>query len=157
MARIWAADSAHAAWLAAHGRTVRRPHAVVVAPADSAPEAWQAALADTLDRGVAALRRVIGGPHAWQRVAGRPETPLTFHLVPAAGVLGHGTGRDALFFSLATARVSYASLLREAAHELLVPACSAPRPCYPSPFERPDTMSAQAMEEARTRFPNWLF
>jgi hypothetical protein len=153
---MWARDSARAAWLAEHGRAVRRPHAVLVAPADSVPEAWQQALADTLDRGVASVRRLIGGPYAWQRIAGRPATPLTFLLSPER-FAGHGTGRDTLVFSLPFARAGAAEFLREASHELLVPTCAAARPCYPSPWERPDTMSAEAMAAARTRFPNWLF
>jgi hypothetical protein len=153
---MWARDSTRAAWLADHGRAVRRPNAVLVAPADSVPEAWQQALADTLDRGVASIRRLIGGPHAWQRIAGRPATPLTFLLSPER-FSGHGTGRDTLQFALAAARAGTADFLREASHELLVPTCAAARPCYPSPWERPDTMSAEAMAAASARFPNWLF
>ena len=150
---IWSGDDARAAWLEQHGRTVKRLHVVVVAPGDSVSEAWQQSLADTLDRGVAALRRLIGGPYPWQRIADRPATPLTFYVSPEQSFPGHGTGRDALFFALSEVIAGNAGLLREASHELLVPTCRAVKPCYPSPWERPDTVP----QEVKDRFPNWLF
>ncbi|MEO8562438.1 MAG: hypothetical protein ABI601_10210, partial [bacterium] len=63
----WSAeDSSRVAWLEQHGRTLAGRHAIVVAPADSLGDVWHRALTDSLDRGVAALRRLMGGTYPWQ-------------------------------------------------------------------------------------------
>jgi len=140
----WSAgDSGRAAWLEQHGRTVRRPHAIVVAPADSFTEAGQRALADSLDRGVAALRRLMGAPHSWQRIASRP---VTFYVSPDRFV-SHGSGRDVVFVPLVRVRNGTAPFLHEASHELL--AASAPF----APFEYADTLLSRRSAE---RWPLWL-
>lgn len=149
---VWSRDGERAAWLEQHGRTTRRQHVIVIAPADSVSEEWQQAYADSLDRGVGAVRRLIGGPYPWQRIAQRPATPITFYVSPEL-FPAHGTGRDAVFLSLPRVQSGEAAALREVSHELLVPTCSAPTPCYPSPWERPDAVAA----EVSGRFPNWLF
>ena len=137
---VWAE---RAAWLQAHGRTVSRPHIVLIAPADSVTDAWQQALADSLDRGVAAIRRLIGGPYPWQAIGDRR---VTFYLSPERGFPTHPTRAgiesvpDAVFATLERARRGTALFFREGSIELLLPAPAA---------RRADTTGA--------RFPNWLF
>lgn len=144
---IWGEDGNRAAWLEQHGRTVSRRQAVVVAPADSFPEGWQQALADSLDRGVAALRRLIGAPYRWQRIA---ERPVKFYLSPGSFV-SHGTGRDIVFISLPRVRDGKAPYLHEASHELL-----RPRARFPG-SRRADTPAAADSARDDARMPLWLF
>jgi hypothetical protein len=149
---IWARDSVRSAWLEQHGRTVRLQSVTVIAPRDSVSEEWQRAFADSLDRGVGAVRRLIGGPYPWQRIARVSATPITIYVSPEL-FAAHGTGRGAVFLPLPRVRSGDAPALREVSHELLVPTCRVSTPCYPSPWERPDTVPA----EVSGRFPNWLF
>lgn len=69
---FWADDDRIIEWLAANGRRVAGKYIVVWAPADSMTATQQPALVDTLDRGLAELRWLIGAPLAWQRIADRP-------------------------------------------------------------------------------------
>ena len=61
-------DSAHVAWLETYGRRIEGKQVVVWAPPEQLTAEWHAALVDSLDRGVAELRRLIGAPLPWQRI-----------------------------------------------------------------------------------------
>jgi hypothetical protein len=145
-ARIdWSADdSSRIAWLEQHGRTVRGRYAIVVAPADSVAEVAQRALTDTLDRGVTALRKLMGAPHPWQRIA---ERPVKFYVSPDR-FISHASGQDVVLVPLGRARNGTAPFLHEASHELLF--ARAPF----TPWEYADTLVANKMDE---RWPLWLF
>lgn len=139
----WAADdSAHVAWLEANGRRMSGSRVVVLAPPEQMPEAWQAALLDSLDRGVTELRRLIGA-HSWQRIG---ERPIRYYLVRER-MISHASGKDVVFISMFHVRNGQAPYLHEAAHELLAP---------PAPFfydEYSDTLVAEAKFNAS---PYWL-
>lgn len=139
----WAADdSAHVAWLEANGRRMSGRRVVVLAPPEQMPETWQAALVDSLDRGVTELRRLIGA-HSWQRIGDRP---IRYYLLPER-MISHASGKDIVFISMFHVRNGQAPYLHEAAHELLAP---------PAPFfydEYPDTVVAEAKFNAS---PYWL-
>jgi hypothetical protein len=72
----WSADdSARVAFLAAHGRAVRRPGIIFWTPDDSLDRGWVTAFADSLGRAVGRLRSSVG-THPWQRLpASRSERP----------------------------------------------------------------------------------
>jgi hypothetical protein len=116
---------------------------ILWAPPEEMTEAWQTALLDTLNRGVAELRRLMNAPLPWQRIAGRP---IRFYLV-SERMVSHASGKGAVFISMARARDGRAPYLHEASHELLAP---------PPPFfydEYADTLRANAEFEA---MPYWL-
>jgi hypothetical protein len=137
-----AGDSARVRWLEANGRRMSSGSVELVAPPDEMTDAWQAALLDSLDRGVFALRRLIGS-HAWQRLGDRP---LRYYLVPER-MISHASGNGAVFVSMHRVRGGDAPYLHEAGHELLAP----PRPFYYD--EYPDTVRAEAWFQAA---PYWL-
>lgn len=115
----WSADdSARIAYLAANGYRVERPNAVLWAPRDSINEVWMRALADTLDRGVAGLRRLMKAPYAWQRLGS--TAPVTFY-ISAGRFVSHGTGYGAVFIPVSRVKERLAPFLHEASHELLAP------------------------------------
>lgn len=139
-----AADSARIAFLAAHGYRVERANAVLWAPHDSIDEVWMRALVDTLDRGVAGMRRLMKAPYPWQRLG---NAPVTFYLSPGRFV-SHGTGYGAVFIPVSRVKERLAPFLHEASHELL-----APKP----PFyyrESTDTIVGAKVAEST---PLWLF
>ena len=141
----WSADdSSRVAWLEQHGRTIRGAHAIVIAPADSLTEDRQRALADTLDRGVAALRKLMGAPYSWQRIAGRP---VKFYLSPDR-FISHASGLDVVLIPFGRARNGTAPYLHEATHELLF--AMAPF----TPWEYADTLIGNRAAE---HWPLWLF
>ncbi len=137
-----AGDTARVAWLEANGRRMSGGSVELLAPPDEMSEAWQGALLDSLDRGVAALRRLIGS-HAWQRLGDRT---LRYYLVPER-MISHASGNGAVFVSMHRVRGGDAPYLHEAGHELLAP----PRPFYYD--EYPDTAQAEAWFQAT---PYWL-
>ncbi|HXO84414.1 MAG TPA: hypothetical protein VN803_02705, partial [Gemmatimonadales bacterium] len=92
---------------------------------------------------LAALRRLMGGAYAWQRIG---ERPITFYLSPGRFV-SHASGAGAVFISLTRVRSGGAPYLHEAAHELLMP------PAPFAPFEYGDSV---AETRAAARFPQWL-
>jgi hypothetical protein len=141
----WSADdSTRIARLAREGIREARRHAVVWAPRDSMSATWVAALADSLDRGVARLRAVMGAPYAWQRIGG---APVTFYLSPGRFV-AHGSGYGAVFIPVSRVHERLAPFLHEASHELLAPA----RPFYG--WEFADSAAGRRANEER---PLWLF
>ena len=136
-------DSARVAFLTAHGRAYTGAQVIVWAPPDSLDARWLASFVDSLATGVAALRRLMGGAYAWQRIGQRP---VTFYLSPGRFV-SHASGAGAVFISLARVRSGGAPYLHEAAHELLAP------PAPFAPFEYADSV---AEARAAARFPQWL-
>ena len=140
----WEDDAQRVAFLTAHGRAYAGDSVVVVwAPMDSLDPAWTGAFTDSLAVAVTALKKLIGGPYAWQRAGSRP---LRFYFSPDR-FISHADGRGGVFISLARVRDRSAPFLHEAAHELLVP----PPPYLP--FEYSDSV---AEERAAAAFPFWL-
>ena len=137
-----AGDSARVAWLDANGRRMTGEFIELLAPPAEMSEAWQAALLDSLDRGVAALRRLVGS-HEWQRLGDRP---IRYYLV-AERMISHASGNGVVFVSMHHARSGDAPYLHEAGHELL----AAPRPFFY--VEYPDTVQAEAWFQGA---PYWL-
>jgi hypothetical protein len=136
-------DSSRVAFLVANGRSYGSGSVIVWAPADSLDQAWLERFSDSLAAGVRGLRKLIGGPYAWQRLGARP---IHYYFSPGRFV-SHADGRGGVFISLNRVREHNAPFLHEAAHELLVP----PAPFYP--FEYPDSL---AQEGAAAAFPFWL-
>jgi hypothetical protein len=137
-----AVDSAQIAWLETHGRRIDGRQVIVLAPPEQMTAGWQTALVDSLDRGVAELRRLIG-TNSWQRIGPRP---IRYHLVPER-MISHASGRDVVFISMYHVNKGQAPYLHEAVHELLAP---------PPPFfyaEYADTIQAEAVFQAK---PYWL-
>lgn len=142
----WGADdSSRIAYLAANGYRIERPNAVVWAPRDSISETWMRALADTLDRGVAGLRRLMKAQYPWQRMSS--TTPVTFYF-SAGRFVGHGTGYGAVFIPVSRVRERLAPFLHEASHELL-----APKP----PFYYREFADTVLGAKVSDNTPLWLF
>jgi hypothetical protein len=138
-----ASDSANIAWLEANGRRTEGQQIVLWAPPEQMSGEWQAALTDSVDRGVAALRRQIGSPLSWQRIGTRS---IRYYLVPDR-LISHATGKDVVFISMLRVQDGRAPYLHEAVHELLAPE---------APFfydEYPDTTQAEAVLQS---MPYWL-
>lgn len=135
-------DSAHVAWLDTYGRRLAGRQVVVVAPPEQISAEWQAALLDSLDRGVVELRRLIGAL-PWQRIGTRP---VQYYLIPER-LISHASGKDVVFISMVRVQDGRAPYLHEAVHELLAP---------PPPFffdEYPDSVQAEAQWQTQ---PYWL-
>ena len=64
-------DSARMEHLRVHGQRIDGRQLSVLFPPDSLPEQHVRALIDSLDIDVVAAEKLIGGPHPWQRNAGR--------------------------------------------------------------------------------------
>jgi hypothetical protein len=110
----WSADDGkRVADLAARGRRIDGTEVVVWTPV-SVSEADQRALVARLDRGVAAVRAMIG-KHAWQVVGGDKIT----YYVSEDRFPSHATARAAVFIPLARVQDDRAPYLHEAVHELL--------------------------------------
>ncbi|MEO8201985.1 MAG: hypothetical protein ABI679_15745 [Gemmatimonadota bacterium] len=136
-------DSASAVSLRDHGRRIASSQVVVFAPVDLMPASHQAALVDTLEQGVAELRRLIGGQLAWQRIEDRP---IQYYLVPDS-IISHAGDNDAVFIAVHRALNGTAPYLHEASHQLLAP----PAPFYESEYA--DSAQAEAIFQA---WPLWL-
>lgn len=141
----WSADdSLRIANLEEAGVHAVRTHVEVWAPRDSLNQAYVEALADSLENGVAGLRRIMGGPLSWQRIG---DDPVTYYLSPGRFV-AHASGYGAVFIPVSRVKEGLAPFLHEAAHELL-----APHPPF-YPWEFADSAEAAAVGDAR---PLWLF
>lgn len=140
----WSADdSARIAHLTTQGRAFRAHGIVLWAPADSLDRRWLAAFADSLSRGVAGLKALIG-THRWQRPGSRE---IQFY-VAVDRFVSHASGMGAVFLSLNSVRQKYSPFLHEAAHELLAPLAPF------APYEYADTLVGDSVA---ARFPFWLF
>jgi hypothetical protein len=136
-------DSAHVASLETYGRRLAGRQVVVIAPPEQISAEWQAALLDSLDRGVYELRRLIGAPLPWMRIGMRP---VLYYLIPER-LISHASGKDVVFISMVRVQDGRAPYLHEAVHELLAP---------PPPFfydEYPDTLQAETQFQTQ---PYWL-
>ena len=136
-------DSARVARLEASGRRVTGTHVVVYAPTERMTAERQAALVDSLDRGVAELRRLTGSPLPWQRLGARP---IHYYLAPDT-IISHASGLGAVFISVHRALDGRAPWLHEASHELLAP---------PPPFFGSEYPDSAAQEAAFDSWPLWL-
>lgn len=136
-------DSARVAYLTVHGRSYSGPNAVVWGPLDSLDQPWLAAFTDSLATSVDALRRLMGGAYAWQRLGQRP---ITFYF-SLGRFISHASGAGAVFISVTRVRQRTAPFLHEAAHELLAP---------PAPFSPDEYPDSAAGERAAAQFPLWL-
>jgi hypothetical protein len=117
----WAADDGkRVAELEARGIRTEGTHAIVWTPADLMSEPERKALVDRLDRGVRALRELIG-THDWQVVR---DQKINYY-ISADQFISHASGRAAVFVPVARVQDGRAPFLHEAGHELL--ARAAPR------------------------------
>jgi len=111
----WAADDGtRVANLETRGDHSEGTHVVVWVPAGSMSGAERQALVERLDRGVRALRELIG-THEWQIVR---DQKITYY-VSADQFISHATGRAAVLIPLARLQDGRAPFLHEAGHELL--------------------------------------
>src|SRR5947209_7315108 len=113
----WAADDpTRIASLHEHGVRVEGKEVSVWLPPEALSEPQRQELVDNLDRGVTALRALIGA-HPWQRLH---EQKITYYISPERFV-AHATGRGVVLMPLARLREGRAPFLHESAHELLFP------------------------------------
>jgi hypothetical protein len=109
-------DSTFVAELERDGTSVTRGRATVWSPRDSLTPHAASALADSIDRGVAALTAALGGSQPWQRL---PDAHVTFYLYPSRFVSHASPGGARVFIPLANVRRPGAGpYLHEAAHVL---------------------------------------
>jgi hypothetical protein len=144
VALAWSADdSIRVDRLRRDGRSVTGQHAVLWAPSDSITEDSLRAVLAGIDTGLATVKRIIGAPHAWQRLGDRRVEYYLAH----DRFVSHASGRGAVFISFWRVGQGTAPFLHEALHEILAPH---------APFhwwEFPD--SARQRERAASS-PLWL-
>jgi hypothetical protein len=110
----WSADDGkRVEELTARGKRLEGTQVIVWTPA-AFPDAEHRALVDRLDRGVSALRVVVGS-HPWQSVGQRKIT----YYISADRFVSHGSGQAAVFIPLERVEDGFAPYLHEAMHELL--------------------------------------
>ena len=115
----WGADdTTRAADLTGTGERREGKLVVLFTPAGAVDDAEEAALLDRLDRGMAALRQVIG-THSWQWT--RPEQKTPFYISPGEFFVPHASPRDggSVFIPLVRLQDGRAPYLHEAAHVLM--------------------------------------
>jgi hypothetical protein len=111
----WSADDAtRVADLTATGERREGAQVILFTPRGALEDAQEAELLERLDKGVKALRGVVG-THAWQVVK---EQKLTYYVCPDRFV-AHASGRAAIFIPIARVQDGRAPFLHEAGHELL--------------------------------------
>jgi len=98
-------------------------------------------LVDHLDRGVTALRALIGA-HPWHRLH---EQKITYYISPERFV-AHATGRGVVLMPLARLQEGRAPFLHESAHELL----------FPQLPSAPDDLSPTGARVPLASRPVWL-
>jgi hypothetical protein len=113
----WSADDGKRVdELKAKGERREGTMVVLFTPPGAIDDAEEAALLERLDKGVAALRAVIGR-HPWQAVK---EDRITYY-ISADRFVSHASGRGAVFVPLSRVQDGRAPFLHEAAHEWLSP------------------------------------
>ena len=137
-------DSSRIAWLEVNGRRIAGKQAIVWAPPDSLSALHQAALVDSIDVGLALVRRSMGQLRPWQRIANRPVR----YYFSTGRFIAHASGNDAVFIPVNRVLSGLAPYLHEAAHELLAPTA----PFYG--WEYADSVRGAA---AARNMPLWLF
>lgn len=138
----WSADDAkRIARLHETGRRTEGKFAVLWTPAGVLDDAESAKLSDRLDRGIAALRQLIGS-HAWQAVR---DERLVFYISDDQFV-SHATGTEVLLIPLLRLRDARAPFFHEAAHALL----SRSNPEYTGPLD------PAAQDRVIATRPMWL-
>jgi len=138
----WAADDpARIASLHEDGGRVEGKEVIVWLPPEALSEPQRQELVDHLDRGVTALRVLIGA-QPWQRLR---EQKLTYYISPECFV-AHATGRGVVLMPLARLREGRAPFLHESAHELL----------FPQPPSAPDDPSHAETRVPLASRPVWL-
>jgi hypothetical protein len=136
----WAADDGkRVAELTTGGERREGELVVLFTPAGALDDAEEAALLERLDKGIAALREVVGR-HDWQVVR---ESKITYY-VSADRFVSHASGRAAVFIPLVRVQDGRAPFLHEAGHELLA---TFSRPLTPDPAQR---------DRVVTKRPLWL-
>ena len=139
----WSEDSGRVAALTASGVRYAGSDAILWAPRDSVDSTWLRVFVDSLSTGVRALRQLMGGTLALQRLGPRP---VTFYLSPGRFV-SHASGDGSVFISLGVLRRGVAPFLHEAAHELLAPT---------GDFFPDEYGDSSAVARAEALFPFWL-
>jgi len=133
----WAADDQKRIAELASGERREGTQVVLITPAGALPDAEEVALLERLDRGVAALRDVVGR-HAWQVVG---DQKITYY-ISADRFVAHASGRGAVFVPLARVQDGKAPFLHEAGHELLA---TFRRPITPDPGQRDRVVASRPL------------
>jgi hypothetical protein len=138
----WAADDpTRIAYLHEHGVRVEGKDVIVWLPPEALTEPQRQELVDNLDRGVTALRALIGA-HTWQRLR---DQKITYYISPER-FIAHATGRATVLMPLARLLEGRAPFLHESAHELL----------FPQPSSAPDDPSHVGTRVLLASRPVWL-
>jgi hypothetical protein len=138
----WAADDAtRIAHLHEGGIRVEGQQVIVWFPPQALVEPQRQELVDNLDRGVTALRALIGA-HPWQRLR---DQKITYYISPEH-FIAHATGRGTVLMPLVRLLEGRAPFLHESAHELL----------FPQPPSAPDDPSPAGMRVPLASRPVWL-
>jgi hypothetical protein len=138
----WSADDpTRIAYLHEHGVRVEGQQVIVWLPPEALAEPQRQELVDNLDRGVTALRALIGA-HPWQRLR---DQKITYYISPER-FIAHATGRATILMPLARLQEGRAPFLHESVHELL----------FPQPPSSPDDLSNVGMRVPLTSRPGWL-
>src|SRR5712691_10742813 len=113
----WAADDpTRIAYLHEHGVRVEGKEVIVWLPHEALAEPQKQEMVDKLDRGVTALRALIGA-HPWQRLS---DQKMTYY-ISRERFIAHATGRATVLMPLARLQEGRAPFLHESVHELLFP------------------------------------
>jgi hypothetical protein len=111
----WSADDAtRVVDLTATGERREGAHVILFTPRGALEDAQEAELLERLDKGVKALRDVVG-PHDWQVVK---DQKISYYICPDRFV-SHASGRAAVFIPIVRVQDGRAPFLHEAGHELL--------------------------------------
>lgn len=111
----WAGDDgARVEELKKHGARTEGEHVVLWTPADALTNEQRHDLVTRLDRGLPAIRRLVGR-HSWQAIG---DQKMTYY-VSADRFISHATGRAAVFIPLVRVQDGKAPFFHEATHEFL--------------------------------------
>jgi hypothetical protein len=138
----WSADDpTRIAYLHEHGIRVEGQQVIVWLPPEALAEPQRQELVDNLDRGVTALRALIGA-HPWQHLR---DQKITYYISPER-FIAHATGRATILMPLARLQEGRAPFLHESVHELL----------FPQPPSSPNDLSNVGTRVPLTSRPEWL-